>query len=462
MRQRRPWSLRGRLLAIAAAAGVMAWLAGGAAIYSIVQRQHAELFDARLADIARTLMAFADHEIDEVRSEGGSVPTHFEPEGDTGARYRYQIWTREGELLLSSWNAPVDLPMMPLAQPGLATREVRGEPMRVVNLPAPSGRLLILAAEPLAQRLDAGDVFGGRLGAWILLSAAAVAGCTLLLARLALRPLNAAAQQIGQRGPGDLSPVQPAHLPAEFTPLVDATNRLMQRLDVALRSEREFVAAAAHELRTPLAGLQAQAQLAAHRRTGEAERLQALRAVQEGVDQSAHLVNQLLDLARSDALAGDPVRLAERRCRVELRAVLERVLGELGPQIAERGQHLVQRLDAATVEGSDFGLGLILRNLLANASAHAPEGGTVELGSRIAAGGGLVLWVADSGPGMAPAERARAFERFYRAKGSTHAGVGLGLSIVKAMADAHGAAVSLGESALGGLLVEVGFPPPSA
>jgi two-component system OmpR family sensor kinase len=114
------------------------------------------------------------------------------------------------------------------------------------------------------------------------------------------------------------------------------------------------------------------------------------------------------------------------------------------------------------IDGSPFGLRLILRNLLANAAAHASHEGEVAVGTR-REGGQIVLWVADSGAGIADAERTRLFERFYRAKGQTQPGSGLGLSIVKALAQAHGATVSLGvanrpEAPLGGLLVELRFP----
>jgi len=458
----RPWSLRRRLVGVALASGALAWLAGGAAIYFVLQRQDAVLFDARLSDLAQTLLAFADHEIAEVIAEGNTPPTHDEAEGTASERYRYQIWSSDGRLMLASRNAPTDAPMAPLGHPGLVTRAVGGELMRIVTIEAPTRRHSIQAAEPLSQRLDMHDILGRHLGTTLLLSAAVLSAWTLLLLRLALRPLEAATRQIAQRGPADLSAVAPEKLPGELTPLLEAINQLLRRVDVALRSEREFVAAAAHELRTPLAGLQAQAQLAAHQRTGTADRQRALQAVQDGVDQAAHLVGQLLDLARSDALAGDPARLSADREPVALREVLESLLVDLGQAAAERGLRITPHFDVPAISGSAFGLRLILRNLLANAVAHASQDGEVAVGTR-REGDQVVLWVADSGPGIAGAERERLFERFYRAKGQTLPGSGLGLSIVKALAQAHGATVALAvatraEAPLGGLLVELRFP----
>jgi two-component system OmpR family sensor kinase/two-component system sensor histidine kinase QseC len=449
--------LRARLLAIAAVSCAMAWLAGGAAIYWAVKQEDSTLFDARLRDIAQTLLVFADHEIREVVASGGRVPSHIETEGTAQGRYRYQVWSREGRLVLSSLSAPGGAPWMPLTQTGWSTQQVQGEWLRVISLTAPGQGYTIQAAEPIAERLELADLLGPYLGLAAVLSALALTALTLGLLRQALRPLRDATTQLGNRSPADLRAVDTAVLPAEFAPAFETINRLMQRVDIALRSEREFVAAAAHELRTPLAGLRAQAEVAAHPRTRPDQRHAALHALQGGVDQAAHLVSQLLDLARSDALAGDPARLLAQRQRVDLPQVLERVMGDIGPAAAERDLRVRPQFDVAVLSGSDFAVGLILRNLLANAAAHAQPGGTVGVGARIE-GSHTVLWVSDDGPGMAAVQREHLFERFYRAPGNTKPGCGLGLSIVKARADAHGATVRFKDAAGGGLLVEVAFP----
>jgi signal transduction histidine kinase len=458
--QTRGWSLRSRLLAIAGVSCVSAWLAGGAAIYYAVQRQDTLLFDARLADIAQTMLDFADDRVNEIAAQGRTTAAHIETEGTTAGHYRYQVWSGDERMLVSSLSAAQPKPLMPfvpLAETGWATQTIDGEPFRVVSLPGPGGRYRIQAAEPLSQRLAAADLVDSHLALGLGLSALVLGAMCLLLLRLALRPLHAATDQVARRGPADLRAVALEGQPAELAPLLAAINQLLQRLDTALRSERDFVAAAAHELRTPLAGLRAQAQLAAHPRSGPQERHDALQAVQDGVDHAAHLVAQLLDLARSDALAGNPTQIASERREVDIVRVFEWLLGELGPLAAERDLRLTQRFEVSRLTGSEFGIGLILRNLLANAVSHAPRGGEVALGTR-ADGDRTVLWVHDSGPGIAGAERERVFERFFRGRDIGHPGCGLGLSIVKALADAHGANVTLGDAALGGLAVEVAFP----
>lgn len=226
----RPWSLRRRLLAVALASAALAWLAGGAAIYLVVQRQHAALFDERLSDIAKTLLAFADHEIAEIEAEGGKSPVHLDTEDTAEGRYRYQIWSREGRLLLSSPNAPTDRPFVPPGRRGFSTITLAGETLRVVVADAPSGKHVIQAAEPVARRLELKEVFNAPLLATLAVSAAVLAAWTLLLARLALRPVDATATEIGNRGPADLRPVAPERLPGEFAPLIEALNLLLRRL----------------------------------------------------------------------------------------------------------------------------------------------------------------------------------------------------------------------------------------
>lgn len=456
-RPARRWSLRGRMLGVAAAACVLSWLAGGAAIWVAVQHEDRQLFDARLADLAQTLLVFADHELREIRMEGGKTPLHVDTEASVQGRYRYQIWSADGQLMLSSLNAPQDAPLMPPGQRGWATRSIGGETFRIIAIDGPGGLHQIQAAEPISERLEFGDLVNGALVAGMALSALALGVLTLLMLRRTLKPLREASEQIAQRGPADLRAVALGGLPDELAPVVAATNQVMRRVDIALRSEREFVAAAAHELRTPLSGLRAQAELAAHPRMSDPQRQQALRGVLEGVDHAAHLVSQLLDLTRSDMLAGDPAGLAHGSERVDLATVFESTLAEIAPMAAQHRLRLIPQFEVATLRGSAFAIGLILRNLLANAVAHTPDGGEVHVRS-LAAGPVVLLRVEDSGSGIPPAERERVFERFHRVPGTLRPGCGLGLSIVKTLSEAHGAAVTLGDSALGGLKVEIAFP----
>jgi signal transduction histidine kinase len=457
MQPRRPWTLHGRMLGLVSVVCVMAWMAGGVAIYAVLQRQDALLFDARLEDLARTLAVFAGHEIQEGGIQGGGTLDAVDRDDPTSVRYRYQIWSPEGRLLVRSSNAPRDEPLTPIGPLGWTTRTVAGQALRVIAHREPTGTTLIQVAEPVSLRMSLVDLLGGRLAAGIGLSAVVLGLLASALLRLALRPLQPAAQHLAQRGPADLRPLPLDGLPSELTQVVNGINHLMQRVEVALQSERSFVAAAAHELRSPLAALHAQAQLLLRSGLAEPASRQALRSLRDGVDQAAHLVMQLLDQARTDALAGDPLGLSRERSLVGLGPMLERLLDDIGVDATRRRLRITPRFGVAAIQGSEFGLRVLLRNLLHNAVAHAREGGEVVLGSS-AEGPGTVLWVEDDGPGVPVQEQSRIFERFYRGHGVERQGCGLGLSIVKAVADAHGASIRTGTSALGGLRLEVHFP----
>jgi two-component system, OmpR family, sensor histidine kinase QseC len=249
----------------------------------------------------------------------------------------------------------------------------------------------------------------------------------------------------------ELQPVALGTAPREMLPLLDALNGLFARIAALLESERRFTSDAAHELRTPIAAIRAQAQVA----LGEADdalRGRALRQTLEGCDRATRLVDQLLTLARLEAEPG----AAEQR--VDLGAVVQATLAELAPRALAKGQRI--ELDAASscvVAGDPTLLGVLVRNLADNAVRYSPAGARIAV--RVTRDQRTVaLQVDDSGPGLAGEDLPRLGERFFRVPGSEESGSGLGWSIVRRIATAHGAQVSVGRSAsLGGLAVQVRF-----
>ena len=217
-------------------------------------------------------------------------------------------------------------------------------------------------------------------------------------------------------------------------------------------AERRFTADAAHELRTPIAAIRTQAQVALAE-VDSAARTHALRATLAGCDRATRLVDQLLTLSRLEAGA-QPATLP-----VDLGALAQRVVADLAPRAIDQGQAL--GLDAAPgclVQGSDALLGVLLRNLVDNALRYSPAGAEARVVVRRAQGQ-VQLQVDDSGPGLAEADLARLGERFFRVLGSGQDGSGLGWSIVRRIAAAQGATVVVGRSAaLGGLAVTVAWP----
>jgi two-component system, OmpR family, sensor kinase len=273
----------------------------------------------------------------------------------------------------------------------------------------------------------------------------------------ALEPFKRLTALVKSRQVSALDPLPDANLPGEVQPLVGALNELLGRLSAALERERGFLADAAHELRTPLTALHLQMGALA-RATNEAERADAMEKLSAGVQRAIRLVEQLLSLARQEP------RAEVIRRRVRLDDLAREVVAEMVPLADARKIDLgISASQPAFVLGDPDALRMLLRNLVDNAIRYTPVGGTVDLsvqesdepGSRQ----GAILRVVDTGPGIAANERQRVFDRFYRTPGSSPPGSGLGMAIVKAIVDSHGATIALDTAANDrGLAVTVRFP----
>jgi two-component system OmpR family sensor kinase len=240
-------------------------------------------------------------------------------------------------------------------------------------------------------------------------------------------------------------------LPDEVRPLVQELNLLFGRVRTAFDAQQNFVADAAHELRTPLAALKLQTQSLERADSPEARQV-AVGRLSAGIERATRLVEQLLVLARQEANAAP-------RQAVDMAGIARRAVADLIGVAQARDIDLgLQRADAAEVQGQPDALTILLRNLVDNAIKYTPSGGTVDV-SVLADGRAVTVLVEDSGPGIPAEERERVFDRFYRVPGSDAAGSGLGLAIIKSIAERHGAKLTLGESArLGGLEAKVTFP----
>jgi two-component system sensor histidine kinase QseC len=272
--------------------------------------------------------------------------------------------------------------------------------------------------------------------------------------RSGFQPLRHLTHTLSQRSAESLEalpePAQP--LPAEIAPLQATLNALFARVRTLLESERRFTADAAHELRTPIAAVRTQAQVALGA-TEEGERRHALEATLLGCDRASHLVQQLLTLSRLEAQG-----LVRGTC-CDLAALAQRQAADLALVALERQQNLSLVSDGpCRVQGDEALLGVLLRNLLDNALRYSPAGASIEITVQSREQGPW-LRVEDSGPGLPPEALARLGERFFRVLGSGADGSGLGWSIVRRIASVHLATVSVQRSeSLGGLSVSVQFP----
>ncbi|WP_446809671.1 ATP-binding protein [Methylomonas sp. 2BW1-5-20] len=334
---------------------------------------------------------------------------------------------------------------------GYDTLVWRGENWRVFNLKTDTGSIQI--AQALRERRETANEITWHLLAPLLILLPGLALVVRWGIGQGLRPLQEVATAVERRNPNSLEPIPPQDLPEEVRILVCALNSLLERLDQALVTQRQFTADAAHELRSPLTALSLQAQLA--ERAGKpAQRSAALHSLRQGIDRASHLVQQLLTLARLDPEAGgDP------HGPVYLDALARSVVADLAPIAASRNVDLgITRAEPILVNGSAESLRILLRNLIDNAINHSPFAARVDV-SVIAASGAVRLEVVDTGPGIPAAERDRVFDRFYRGLDSPAAGSGLGLAIVKRIADRHRAGITLaaGDNGLG-LKITIHFP----
>jgi two-component system sensor histidine kinase QseC len=290
------------------------------------------------------------------------------------------------------------------------------------------------------EREQAAGEIAGQLLKPMLFALPALAVLLVIAIGFALAPLRQLARDVAARAPDRLDPLPVETLPAEVAPLVTRLNSLFADIVRALENERRFTADAAHELRTPLAALKTQAQVALAS-VDTAERQHALTQIIAGCDRATHLVTQLLTLARLDADTQHPMQ------EVALRPLAEEVLAMSAGEAIERHCDLVLGDGDAHVRGDALLLQVLLRNLVDNALRHS--GGTqieVSIGQHHQR---AVLTVSDNGRGIAADERGHVPQRFFRSASAGSAGSGLGLSIVSRIAELHGGSMNIGAPASG-------------
>ena len=410
--------------------------AGGGAVYFTARDTADEMADLHMRQIAGALPSRAFSPIN-VLSREDSQEEHIV----------VQIWDRAGRTLYLSDRASN---MPPRGNSGFATVRFGGGDWRVYNETV--GENAVQVAQPVSARAQVAARVALR-SVWPLLALTPLLGLAVFLTvRRGLEPLDRIAHQVEQRSAESLAPIAEDNTPSEVRALVAALNRLLNRLAHAFDTQRAFVADAAHELRTPLAALRLQTQLA-ERATDDAERRTALHTLHGGIDRASHLVAQLLDLARQEEAGRTRERVSLRLDELAREAVGERAAHafELGVDAG------VTRADEIILTGDKFALRALAGNLIDNALYYTPRGGRVDVAVWQEAG---VAWLAvsDTGPGIAPEHRERVFDRFYRLPGTRAPGSGLGLAIAQSAALAHGAVIELTDNPGGGLRVTVRFP----
>lgn len=443
------------------------WLAGAFFTYNLTARYANQAIDAALSSASKALAR-------QVKPIGNGLFIDFPKaaqaiiEADPDDRVYYMVSTPPGQFILGNHRlpAPPAIAAPRLGQPyfydGAMGEGSQHLDVRVAALylsygeaDAPPQTMLVQVARSRASR----EQLAGRILLDTALPLSVVIALMSMIVwagiRAGLAPLARMRALVEGRGPDDLAPIELQQAPREVHALARAINTLLAAVHESVSGQRRFISDAAHQLRTPLAGLKSQTELALNE-TGDPALRARLQRVHESATRSAHLVNQLLTLARAEPESA----AAQGRARVELAKLAGELTAEWVPRARQAG------IDLGFEEGDGgatiavHGNALLLReaiaNLIDNALRYAGRGAAVTVRVR-ALGPDALIEVEDDGPGIAPADRERVFERFARATLQGD-GCGLGLSIVKEIAERHGGEVALEGAAPKGLRVRLRLP----
>ncbi len=421
MTEPRAGRLTRRILIPVIALLVAAGAVSAAVAFYLAKSEADELLDYQLRQLARVVEA------------EGLAAQYLPPnarDADPEDDFAVYIWDERGRLSHRTPRAPV------IARPatGFSSVSTNGARWRVFS--ERSGAHQIAVAQRLELRTELAGA--GALQALIpVLALVPLLG--LLIGWIVLRslaPLRALSAEVERRAATDLQPLPERDLPDEVRPLLHAINGLLARLDETLARQKRFVADAAHELRTPLAALQLQAETL-EGTTDDGERSTRTGGLRSGIARLAGLVSQLLTMARLDAApAAVPVEL-------DLLEAVKEVIADLYPLAEARGINLgLTGSDSVRLRGHPAALRALIANLIDNALRYTPEGGQVDVAVRRQERC-AVLSVYDSGPGIPEEQLERVFDRFFRVEGGAATGHGLGLAIARAAAEQHHARIAL-------------------
>lgn len=430
----RTYSLRWRLILLISIPVLIAGIVIGALGFFYSWHEIEEVYDAQLIHSAKVLHQLTKHELKE--HEETTIDLLPKPR-DWGYKYEqniaFRIW-QDQRLITGSNSAEAFHTVSAL--PGLSDQVINGEKWRFFVYIDSDSNITVETAERYAIRYELIEYL--TLG--LLLPASLFIPAVLLLvwfgATRSLRPLRKLSADVDQRHAEDTRGIEMDRIPDEIEPLISALNRLLERLGDSLHRERAFTDNAAHELRTPLAAMKTQAQILRRRLGDIPEHREGLNNLLSSIDRATHTLEQLLAFARLQIkdLPQDRFNLSE---------LVGEVARELAPAATQKNQQLkVNCADNIEINGNREAMAILARNLLDNAIKYCPRKGRIWVSLQTAKGGPVFI-VKDNGPGIPPADMKRVFERFYRGTNGQVMGSGLGLSIVKWVADQHGATLEL-------------------
>ncbi|TCT07674.1 ATP-binding protein [Aquabacter spiritensis] len=442
-------SLRRRLFVILIAATGLIWVCAAAWITIGSRSELERVLDTRLQEAARMVHSLVATRGEDAGSNAAVGTISPGLPGDYERQLSCQIWSLSGRLIAQSSGAPDGA--MGGERDGFSDRKVDGEVWRVYTIVDPEKGVRVVVGDRIGLRDKLVRDLATGLAAPALLAMPILGLLIWISLGQGLRPLRRVAEEIARREGEDMRPVPPGGAPVEIRPLIGALNGLFAKVETARRHERDVTAFAAHELRTPLAGLKTQAQVALMAEDATI-RENALRQILVSVDRTGRLVRQLLALARLEPGAGGPV------AAISLGAAVRDVVATV-PRPDAVDVRVAPGLDAVSKTLDRDALASLLRNLHENALAHSPAGGTVTWTLDPT---GRSLRVEDDGPGIPADELDLVRQRFYRGRQSraigAPGGTGLGLTIADMAARRIGARLSLRNRSDGsGLVAQIDF-----
>lgn len=450
-------SLRRRLLAVTLSVFSISWVAVGTSAFLDSRRETGELLDAELEQVAKIVMTMSQHELEEELLAQNTDQDNTLALYDrvlTGSRFHaklaFQVWINGDILALRSNNAPTTR-LSPKSN-GIDDVVVDAQHWRVFSLTEERTLISVHVGEHVSVRQELMTDAALRTILPLAMIAPLIGALTWWGVGRALDPLRRVAEMVAGRNPRDLSPIDAARVPEESRFIVEALNRLFGRLRDAFDVTRRFTADAAHELRTPLAGIAAQADVALLARD-EDVRTSALAAIKTSTKNMSRLIQQLMTIARWDANVAN-----FERSPLLLNHVVSGVVHELQHAATTNDIRLMYEVVSEPLFfGDETMVQLITRNLVDNAIRYTPRGGTVRV-EVDSTPHHAVLRVRDTGSGLTAEQRKRIFQRFYRGGRHDTTGSGLGLSIVQRCVELHGGTIDLDSPESGGLSVIVSLP----
>jgi two-component system sensor histidine kinase TctE len=446
-------SLRQQLLTWLVAPLAVLLVAGTLFSYWVALRSATITYDRALLDPA---LALAEH----VDSENGSTVLDLPKVAqdvlriDSYDRIYFSVSRLNGELLAGQPEMPPPPPVVPVGHRTFYYGTVNAERVRIAALyvPQPNGPVVIQVAETMVKRNRlTREILIGETVPDLMIATMAMVLVWLGILR-SLAPLERLRTEIAQRSARDLRPLDGSYAPSEVRPLVGTLNELLGDLRDALDAQQRFTANAAHQLRTPLAGLQTQVELALRQPASESM-LRSLHQLRSATVRAAHLANQLLALSRAEPGGRRPDALRT----IDLRSIAQDAASIWVPRALPKDLDLGFELAPAPTVGDARLLRDLLDNLIENAIRYTPAGGSITVRTAVE-DDAAVLSVVDDGPGIPSDQREQVFQRFYRVPGAIGDGSGLGLAIVQEIVNAHRARVTIEDGPDGrGTLIRVCF-----